>query len=63
MSGRDIMGEMGGQSTAQPTPNASGGSGGQTMAGAQKAAQTATMTDYGQRLAAQARPDMNGGGV
>lgn len=63
MSGRDIMGEMGGQSAAQPTPNASGGSGGQTMAGAQKAAQTATMTDYGQRLAAQARPDMNGGGA
>ena len=34
-------------------------SGGQTMASAQKAAQESTMTSYGEKLAARAKPDMN----
>lgn len=34
-------------------------SGGKTMASAQKDAQTATMTSYGEKLAAMAKPDMN----
>lgn len=34
-------------------------SGGQTIASAQKAAQESTMTSYGEKLAARAKPDMN----
>ena len=34
-------------------------SGGKTMASAQKAAQESTMTSYGEKLAARAKPDMN----
>ena len=36
-----------------------GASGGRSMGDAQKQAQTATMTDYGARLASRANPDMN----
>ena len=41
-----------------PTPNASSGGG---MGQAQKQAQTANMTSYGERLAKRANPDMNNG--
>ena len=43
---------------AMPTPNASSGGG---MGQAQKQAQTANMTSYGERLAQRANPDMNNG--
>ena len=43
---------------AMPTPNAPSGGG---MGQAQKDAQTATMTSYGERLAKRATPDMNNG--
>ena len=45
------------QGGAIPPPNVMGGS----MGSAQKNAQTATMTDYGARLASRANPDMNNG--
>lgn len=44
------------QTDAQPAPNAPKG---ESMGKAQKAAQTANMTAYGERLAAHAKPDMN----
>lgn len=52
-TGIDVMG-MSQQSTVQPQA-----SGGRTMASAQKDAQTSTMTSYGEKLAARAKPDMN----
>ena len=45
-----------GMPMATPTPQGGGG-----MGQAQKNAQTATMTSYGERLAQRARPDMNNG--
>lgn len=59
MTGRDLMGMagggamQGGASGAAPAPAPSGG-----MGQAQKDAMTSTMTSYGQRLAANAKPDM-----
>lgn len=44
------------QTYAQPASNAPEG---ESMGKAQKAAQTANMTSYGERLAAHAKPDMN----
>ena len=56
LTGRDVLGlQQGAQGGAEsPVP----ASGGESMGKAQKDAQTATMTDYGQKLAAHAKPDM-----
>ena len=43
----------GAPASTQPTPK------GESMGKAQKAAQTANMTSYGERLAQHAKPDMN----
>ena len=60
-TGQDVLGQFGGVSGAQAAPNTDGkAQGGQSMAKAQKAAQTATMTDYGQKLAGRASPSMEG---
>ena len=59
-TGQDVLGQFGGaqqpQTAAQPAPPAPKG---ESMGKAQKAAQTGTMTSYGERLAAHAKPDMN----
>ncbi len=60
-TGMDVLGQFGGsqqsaQAGAQPAPNAPEG---ESMGKAQKAAQTANMTSYGQKLAEHAKPDMN----
>ena len=56
LTGRDVLGlQQGGQEGAQNPAPAPGGA---SMGQAQKDAQAATMTDYGQRLAAHAKPDM-----
>ena len=60
-TGQDVLGQFGGVSGAPTAPNTDGkAQGGQSMAKAQKAAQTATMTDYGQKLAGRANPSMEG---
>ena len=51
--------ERRGQPAAPPAP---GGGGGRSLARAQKAAQTGTLTDYGQRLASRADPSREGKG-
>ena len=53
------MATMGAQGGVQPAGAHQGASGGRSMGSAQKDAQTATMTDYGARLASRAKPDMN----
>lgn len=60
-TGQDVLGQFGGvqagaQQGAQLAPEAPKG---ESMGSAQKDAQTATMTAYGQRLAEHAKPDMN----
>ena len=55
--GMEVDGKAPAEGGKAPTPP--GGNAGQSMGKAQKDAQTATMTAYGQRLAAQASPDMN----
>lgn len=54
LTGRDVVGMA---QTPQEAP--AGERGGRTMGKAQKDAQTATMTAYGQKLAQRAAPDMN----
>lgn len=56
LTGRDLVGISGGanKGTAAPAPSA-----GKSMGSAQTDAMKATMTDYGMRLAANAKPDMN----
>ncbi len=63
LTGRDVVGEA---MAAQGGATVSSGAGvkansGGTMASAQKNAQTANMTSYGERLAQRAKPDMNRG--
>jgi len=59
LTGQDVLG-MGAQPGAEnPAAQASAPTGGDSMAHAQKNAQTANMTAYGERLAARAKPDMN----
>lgn len=55
LTGRDVLGLS--QAAGAPVPNPREPQDGE-MASAQKEAQTATMTDYGMRLAANAKPDM-----
>ena len=55
-TGRDVMGALA-PAGAGVSPAPAGD--GRSMGQAQKDAQQATMTSYGQRLAAQAKPDMN----
>ena len=56
-TGRDVLGQFqGAQTGAQSAPAAPKG---ESMGSAQKDAQTATMTAYGERLAQHAKPDMN----
>lgn len=55
LTGKDVLG-MTDPAALQSAP-ADGG--GKSMGSAQKAAQTETMTSYGERLAANAKPDMN----
>lgn len=61
LTGQDLLGltQGGGQA---PASNARPPASGDSMGRAQKNAQTATMTDYGQRLAAHARPNMEAQG-
>lgn len=56
LTGRDLVGISGGvnKGAAAPAPSA-----GKSMGSAQTDAMKATMTDYGMRLAANAKPDMN----
>lgn len=63
LTGRDVVGEAmaaQGGATVSSGAGAKANSGG-TMASAQKNAQTANMTSYGERLAQRAKPDMNRG--
>ena len=56
-TGQDVLGQFGGaQQGAQPAQPAPKG---ESMGKAQKDAQTATMTSYGEQLAQHAKPDMN----
>ena len=59
LTGRDVLGlaegESGGNGTAQKTPNEAEG---KSMGSAQEDAQKATMTAYGQKLAARATPSV-----
>jgi len=60
LTGRDMLGEMSMQMQQQasaPQQQASG----RTMAAAQKNAETANMTSYGERLAERAKPDISKG--
>ena len=57
LTGRDVMG--GAPVVAAGPQNAPKVEGGKSMGSAQKDAQTETMTSYGERLAARAKPDMN----
>ena len=56
LTGQDVLGlsQGGGNAPAMPAPAHSG----ESMGKDQKAAQKATMTDYGEKLAKRARPDM-----
>ena len=58
LTGQTGQGQSAGgtQAGAQPAPSAPKG---ESIGKAQKAAQTANMTSYGQRLAQHAKPDMN----
>lgn len=60
LTGQDVVGiaQNGVQAPASPLPAKGGES---SMGKAQKDAQTANMTAYGERLAARAKPDMNSG--
>ena len=55
---KDMIGVNTPNGVATPTPNAQSGGG---MGQAQKEAQTANMTSYGERLAQRANPDMSNG--
>jgi len=59
LTGQDVVGiaQNGVQAPTSPLP----AKGGESMGKAQKDAQTANMTAYGERLAARAKPDMNSG--
>lgn len=60
LTGRDVLGEMNmqmQQQTSAPQQQANG----RTMAAAQKNAETANMTSYGERLAERAKPDISKG--
>ena len=60
LTGRDVLGAMAQSMGGNPAPQ--GGipaGGGESMGQAQKDAQMANMTSYGERLAARAKPDMN----
>lgn len=63
LTGHDVVGEaMAAQGGATVSSGAGAkANGGGTMASAQKNAQTANMTSYGERLAQRAKPDMNRG--
>ena len=56
LTGQDVIGLTEGGVQAPASPRISGG--GSSMGSAQKNAQKATMTSYGERLAAHAKPDM-----
>ena len=56
LTGRDVVGlQAGGQTAAAPSGGSTPGQG-----RAQKAAQTGTMTAYGEQLAKRATPDVSG---
>lgn len=60
LTGRDVLSAMAPAMGANPAPQgAIPSGGGESMGHAQKEAQTANMTSYGERLAARAKPDMN----
>lgn len=60
LTGQDLLGITEGAGAAPGgAVSAPGGGKGESMGQAQKAAQTSTMTSYGERLAANAKPDMN----
>ncbi len=61
LTGKDVLGMEQGQAGAgnMPAMGAPSAGGGDTLGGAQKDAQMANMTAYGERLAARAKPDMN----
>lgn len=59
LTGQDVVGIA--QKPAASPQRAPGKPEGKSMASAQKDAQTETMTAYGERLAARAKPDMNQG--
>ena len=59
LTGRDVVGlQDGGQSGGQTAAAPSGG--GNSQGQSQKAAQTGTMTAYGEQLAKRAAPDVSG---
>lgn len=60
LTGRDVVGDaIAAQGASDSASTSSKNTGGKTMASAQKNAQTASMTSYGERLAERAKPDMN----
>lgn len=59
LTGQDVLGMSAQPGAENPAMPASAPTGGNSMAHAQKNAQTANMTAYGERLAARAKPDMN----
>lgn len=59
-TGNDVLGMFSAPQGGNAAPQGSAKHvGGQTIAGAKKAAETANMTSYGEALAARAKPDMN----
>ena len=58
LTGQDLVGITQAQGTPAGAAGPASAPKGESMGKAQKDAQTATMTDYGQRLAAHAKPDM-----
>ena len=60
-TGQDVLGLAAPQTAKRAPQSAAKAPEGESMGKAQKDAQTANMTSYGERLAARATPDMNQG--
>lgn len=61
LTGQDVLGLTQGQGAPPPQVGREGHTDGRSMGRAQKNAQGETMTSYGERLAARAKPDMDQG--